>query len=95
MDVPKPGHWPVDPQEDEEIRNDRIWVDGCFDFTHHGRCPNSGIQVRLSDTPYAGHAGALRQARQLGKELYIGLHSDEEILENKGPTVMTLDERCV
>jgi ethanolamine-phosphate cytidylyltransferase len=35
----------------------------------------------------------LRQARQLGKELYIGLHSDEEILENKGPTVMTLDER--
>ncbi|OAL37027.1 hypothetical protein AYO20_03796 [Fonsecaea nubica] len=73
--VPKPGQWPVDPQEDEEIRKDRIWVDGCFDFTHHG------------------HAGALRQARQLGKELYIGLHSDEEILENKGPTVMTLDER--
>jgi ethanolamine-phosphate cytidylyltransferase len=35
----------------------------------------------------------LRQARQLGKELYVGLHSDEEILDNKGPTVMTLDER--
>ncbi|KAJ9606562.1 choline phosphate cytidylyltransferase [Cladophialophora chaetospira] len=75
IEVPKPGHWPVDPQEDEEIQKDRIWVDGCFDFAHHG------------------HAGALRQARQLGKELYIGLHSDEEILDNKGPTVMTLDER--
>ncbi|KIW67399.1 hypothetical protein PV04_06658 [Phialophora macrospora] len=73
--VPEPGHWPVDPQEDEEIRKDRIWVDGCFDFAHHG------------------HAGALRQARQLGRELYIGIHSDEEILDNKGPTVMTLDER--
>lgn len=36
--VPKPGGWPVDPQDDQEIQNDRIWVDGCFDFAHHGRC---------------------------------------------------------
>lgn len=33
------------------------------------------------------------QARRLGKELYVGIHSDEAIAENKGPTVMTLDER--
>lgn len=33
------------------------------------------------------------QARQLGTELYVGVHSDESILENKGPTVMTLRER--
>lgn len=33
------------------------------------------------------------QARQLGKELYVGVHSDEDILNNKGPTVMRLDER--
>lgn len=33
------------------------------------------------------------QARQLGKELYVGVHSDEDILSNKGPTVMRLDER--
>jgi ethanolamine-phosphate cytidylyltransferase len=35
------------------------------------------------------------QARQLGSELLVGVHSDEAILENKGPTVMRLDERCV
>jgi hypothetical protein len=35
------------------------------------------------------------QARKLGKELFVGIHSDEAILENKGPTVMTLDERLV
>lgn len=35
------------------------------------------------------------QARRLGKELLCGIHSDEEILENKGPTVMTLKERLV
>lgn len=35
------------------------------------------------------------QARKLGKELFVGIHSDEAILENKGPTVMTLDERFV
>ncbi|ORY68713.1 phosphoethanolamine cytidylyltransferas-like protein [Pseudomassariella vexata] len=58
-----------------EILEGRIWVDGCWDFFHHG------------------HAGAMLQARQLGNELYVGVHSDESILENKGPTVMTLEER--
>ena len=74
-DVPKAGQWPVPPQEDVETSKDRMWVDGCFDFAHHG------------------HAGALLQARQLGNELWVGIHTDEEILDNKGPTVMTLDER--
>ncbi|OTA98752.1 hypothetical protein M426DRAFT_103112 [Hypoxylon sp. CI-4A] len=58
-----------------ELLEDRIWVDGCWDFFHHG------------------HAGAMLQARQLGTELYVGVHSDEAILENKGPTVMNLRER--
>jgi hypothetical protein len=42
---------------------------------------------------FSGHAGAMLQARQLGDELYVGVHSDESIMENKGPTVMTLQER--
>lgn len=73
--VPKRGEWPVDPQEDVPISEDRIWIDGCFDFFHHG------------------HAGAMLQARRLGNELLVGVHSDEAILENKGPTVMNLKER--
>lgn len=40
-----------------------------------------------------GHAGAMLQARRLGKELLVGIHSDGEIMDNKGPTVMTLKER--
>ncbi|KIH86831.1 ethanolamine-phosphate cytidylyltransferase [Sporothrix brasiliensis 5110] len=60
-----------------ELLDGRLWVDGCFDFFHHG------------------HAGAIVQARQLGDELYIGVHSDEAILENKGPTVMNLRERLI
>ncbi|GME99628.1 unnamed protein product [Ambrosiozyma monospora] len=62
-------------QQDQSVLETRIWIDGCFDFAHHG------------------HAGAMLQARQHGKELYVGVHSDEEILENKGPVVMTLKER--
>ncbi|KAI1487955.1 ethanolamine-phosphate cytidylyltransferase [Biscogniauxia mediterranea] len=58
-----------------ELLDERIWLDGCWDFFHHG------------------HAGAMLQARQLGSELYVGVHSDEDILENKGPTVMNLQER--
>ena len=42
-----------------------------------------------------GHAGAMLQARRLGKHLLVGIHSDADILENKGPTVMTLEERLV
>lgn len=73
--VPKPGEWPVDPQEDVAVSKDRIWIDGCFDFSHHG------------------HAGAMLQARRLGQQLLVGIHSDQDILDNKGPTVMTLTER--
>lgn len=42
---------------------------------------------------YSGHAGAMLQARRLGQYLLVGVHSDEEIMENKGPTVMSLKER--
>ncbi|KAL2786222.1 hypothetical protein BJX66DRAFT_328736 [Aspergillus keveii] len=73
--VPQRGEWPVDPQEDIPISEKRVWVDGCFDFSHHG------------------HAGAMLQARRLGDELLVGVHSDEAILENKGPTVMIMKER--
>jgi ethanolamine-phosphate cytidylyltransferase len=68
---------PVSPTGDPApaLLDGRLWVDGCFDFFHHG------------------HAGAIVQARQLGDELYVGVHSDEAILENKGPTVMNLEER--
>lgn len=75
FEVPQPGHWPVDPQQDVPIEDRRVWIDGCFDFFHHG------------------HAGVMLQARRLGDELLVGLHSDEEILKNKGPTVMDLAER--
>ncbi|OAQ61439.1 cytidyltransferase-like domain-containing protein [Pochonia chlamydosporia 170] len=71
--VSKEGQPQSDPAP--ELLDGRIWVDGCWDFFHHG------------------HAGAMVQARQLGDELYVGVHSDEEILANKGPTVMTLEER--
>ena len=50
---------------------------------------------RCEELIYTGHAGAMLQARRLGTELLVGIHSDEAILENKGPTVMTLQERCV
>ncbi|KAF2480811.1 phosphoethanolamine [Neohortaea acidophila] len=73
--VPHPGEWPVDPQEDQPIRHDRLWIDGCFDFFHHG------------------HTGVMLQSRRLGASLLVGLHTDEEIAANKGPTVMSLAER--
>lgn len=34
--VPSLGQWPADPQTDVDVSKDRIWIDGCFDFSHHG-----------------------------------------------------------
>lgn len=40
-----------------------------------------------------GHANMLRQAKEMGDYLVVGVHSDAEILKNKGPPVMTESER--
>ncbi|CAI8619662.1 unnamed protein product [Vicia faba] len=45
------------------------------------------------DLMHYGHANALRQAKALGDELVVGLVSDEEIVANKGPPVLSMDER--
>ena len=40
-----------------------------------------------------GHANALRQAALLGHELYVGIHTDEEVIRFKGPPIMHDTER--
>ena len=95
--IPRSGQWPVDPQEGLAVDQKRIWIDGCFDFTHHGTL-DEPVVINIPDlltSEIKGHAGAMLQARKLGSELIVGIHSDEAILLNKGPTVMTLRERFV
>lgn len=45
------------------------------------------------DLMHYGHANALRQAKALGDELVVGLVSNEEIVTNKGPPVLSMEER--
>ncbi|KAI4352721.1 hypothetical protein L6164_006943 [Bauhinia variegata] len=45
------------------------------------------------DLMHYGHANALRQAKALGDELIVGLVGDEEIMANKGPPVLSMEER--
>lgn len=40
-----------------------------------------------------GHANLLRQARELGDYLVVGVHSDADIMKNKGIPVMNEQER--
>ena len=45
------------------------------------------------DMVHFGHANAMRQAKLMGDQLVVGVHSDEEIVKNKGPPVFTEQER--
>ena len=45
------------------------------------------------DMLHFGHANALRQAASLGHELYVGIHTDEEVERFKGPPIMSHKER--
>ncbi|XP_056017118.1 ethanolamine-phosphate cytidylyltransferase-like [Ostrea edulis] len=45
------------------------------------------------DMVHFGHANAIRQAKQMGDYLIVGVHSDEEISKHKGPPVYNEKER--
>lgn len=47
--IPTAGHWPVDPQEDVPVSKDRIWVDGCFDFSHHGTLVHTSVVLVIQE----------------------------------------------
>lgn len=60
------------------------------------KCEKKRIRVYMDgcfDLMHYGHANALRQAKALGDELVVGIVSDEEIVANKGPPVLSMEER--
>ncbi|XP_012474161.1 ethanolamine-phosphate cytidylyltransferase [Gossypium raimondii] len=71
-----------------------VWSDsGIF---HKKKCEKKRIRVYMDgcfDLMHYGHANALRQAKALGDELVVGVVSDEEIIANKGPPVLPMEER--
>ncbi|XP_022728663.1 ethanolamine-phosphate cytidylyltransferase-like isoform X2 [Durio zibethinus] len=71
-----------------------VWSDlGIF---HKKKREKKRIRVYMDgcfDLMHYGHANALRQAKALGDELVVGVVSDEEIIANKGPPVLPMEER--
>ncbi|BFZ17888.1 hypothetical protein BsWGS_20927 [Bradybaena similaris] len=45
------------------------------------------------DMVHFGHANAIRQGKEFGDKLLVGVHSDEEVTKHKGPPVYTEEER--
>jgi len=45
------------------------------------------------DMVHYGHANQLRQSKQMGDQLIVGVHTDEDISLHKGPPVFTQEER--
>ncbi|OIV93610.1 hypothetical protein TanjilG_04842 [Lupinus angustifolius] len=67
-----------------------------FGIFHKKKSGKRRVRVYMDgcfDLMHYGHANALRQAKALGDELVVGLVSDEEILANKGPPVLSMEER--
>jgi len=77
MSQQKPTKYAISKITASENRVYKIWVDGCFDMMHFG------------------HANAIRQAKKLfpNVELFVGVHTDEDIKRHKGPPVMNEQER--
>uniref|UniRef100_A0A2N9G3Y5 Ethanolamine-phosphate cytidylyltransferase n=1 Tax=Fagus sylvatica TaxID=28930 RepID=A0A2N9G3Y5_FAGSY len=71
-----------------------LWSD--FGIFHKKKRGKKRIRVYMDgcfDLMHYGHANALRQAKALGDELVVGVVSDEEIIANKGPPVLSMEER--
>ncbi|KZV18278.1 ethanolamine-phosphate cytidylyltransferase [Dorcoceras hygrometricum] len=65
-------------------------------FLHKKKISKKRVRVYMDgcfDLMHYGHANALRQAKELGDELVVGVVSDEEIVANKGPPVLSMQER--
>lgn len=63
-----------------QLSDDRVWIDGCFDFTHHGHAGAILQARRTTSSPTA--------------VLFCGVHNDEDIEFNKGSMpVMNARER--
>ncbi|XP_077238574.1 ethanolamine-phosphate cytidylyltransferase-like [Tasmannia lanceolata] len=68
---------------------------GIFQKKKYGKKPVRVYMDGCFDLMHYGHANALRQAKALGDELVVGVVSDEEIIANKGPPVLSMEERVV
>ena len=78
----------------------RVWVDGYVLLPPHPPIflpPSIRTHYppphRCFDMHHFGHANAIRQAALLGHELYVGIHTDEEVMRFKGPPIMNAQER--
>lgn len=73
-----------------------FWPDlGRFNKRKYQKKPVRVYMDGCFDLMHYGHANALRQAKALGDVLVVGVVSDEEIIANKGPPVLSMDERLV
>lgn len=68
---------------------------GIFHMKRGGKKPIRVYMDGCFDLMHYGHANALRQAKDLGDQLIVGVVSDEDIIANKGPPVLSMEERYV
>ncbi|KAL5019288.1 hypothetical protein ScPMuIL_005010 [Solemya velum] len=73
-------------------------VESTREMNGTGTCENKPQPVRVwvdgcFDIVHFGHANAVRQAKQMGNYLLVGVHSDAEVSKHKGPPVFTQEER--
>ncbi|XP_020109808.1 ethanolamine-phosphate cytidylyltransferase-like [Ananas comosus] len=72
------------------------WPDlGILHKKKRGKRPVRVYMDGCFDLMHYGHANALRQAKSLGDVLVVGVVSDEEIVANKGPPVLSMEERLI
>ena len=83
---------------------EKVWIDGCFDFTHFGHCmailqtrrlfPELTFNMFERSSKEENSKDSRDSDDKDGQELVIGIHNDEDIMHNKnGHPVMHEEER--
>jgi ethanolamine-phosphate cytidylyltransferase len=88
----------LEKMADQSVKDIADYAKNYISQVHDQRDLKSG-QIRIYidggfDLPHSGHYNAIRQARNMGDHLVLGVNSDEDLLKNKGPTVLNVKERA-
>lgn len=87
----------VKAKAEEEVRKDEQVAANILAKMEKENATPGAVRIFVDgcfDLPHSGHYNAIRQAKELGDFLVVGVNSDADILATKGPSILNQKERA-